>query len=125
MTQTRHELPGKSADQRVFRLGRTARSVCEYLRDTGGASCREVADGLGANGSTIKGMLQELERKGFVVRQGHYRGRFVLTGKGVPPESPTRPRRRRRVSIEPAWPACDPVVEHAMRAMARCSSTVL
>jgi predicted ArsR family transcriptional regulator len=110
---------------RALRLGRTARAVCAYLAATGGASCREVADTLGANANTIKNMLQELERKGFVERQGHYRGRFVLTGKELPPESTPAPRRLRTVSAESAWPACDPVVEDAMRAMARCSAMVL
>ncbi len=104
------------SEQKALRLGKTARSVCAFLQKTGGASCREVAEGIGANAHTIKGMLQALEQKGFVERRGHYRGRFVRTSKALPPECASRPRRR-SVARGPDWPACDPVLERAIRAM--------
>lgn len=108
-------------EQKALRLGKTARSVCAFLQRTGGASCREVAEGIGANVHTIKGMLQELERKGFIERRGHYRGRFVRTVKVLPPECESRPRRR-RAPTGPDWPASDPVLERAIRAMALCAA---
>ncbi|MCA8075365.1 FeoC-like transcriptional regulator [Burkholderia cepacia] len=106
-------------EQKALRLGKTARAVCAYLQRTGGASCREVAEGICANPNTIKNMLQELERKGFVERRGHYRGQFVRTMKALPPECESVPRRP-RAPAGPGWPPCDPVVERAMRAMALC-----
>lgn len=108
-------------EQKALRLGKTARSVCAFLQQSGGASCREVAEGIGANVHTIKGMLQELERKGFIERRGHYRGRFVRTVKVLPPECESRPRRP-RAPTGPDWPASDPVLERAIRAMALCAA---
>ncbi|WP_404824301.1 FeoC-like transcriptional regulator [Burkholderia cepacia] len=109
-------------EHKALRLGKTARSVCAFLERTGGASCREVAEGIHANAHTIKGMLQELERKGFVERLGHYRARFVRTIKTLPPECESRPRRRRAPAAS-AWPPSDPVLERAIRAMALCCTS--
>lgn len=122
---------------KVYVPGHTARRVCEMLAAGPemnrliGMTASELAKELEVAYSTMKAHLVQLCDAGYLKRQGagRWRNRFVLGMRPCPPaavkgarSNAGRPRTEKTGDTYADWPCADPVVEGAMRAMARCPS---
>lgn len=81
-----------------------SRRICEFLQAHPGATRRQVADGLGSLYVTVKKTLAQLERNGYVKREGDYSSTFTLSGKSFPPTSECAPRARPEVKAKTCIP---------------------
>ncbi|RKP50517.1 hypothetical protein [Trinickia fusca] len=82
-----------------------SRRICEFLLAHPGATRRQVSEGLGSIYVTVKKTLAQLERNGYVKREGDYSSTFTLTGKSFPPSVECMPRARPEAKAKTWAPA--------------------